>query len=505
MLRIAWRSLTAHKLRTILTTLAILLGVAMISGTYVLTDQIDKGFQQIFTDAYKGVDVTVTRKPAFTGAQMSERGGGLAGVARRPGAGRRRRGRRRRLRHRQRAPWPSTARSSAPAARRRCSSRTRRAWSKLQPNTFVAGRAAGALGRGRHHPEARQGPEAGRGLEAPGDHPDAARARSPSRACSRSPRSRRSAARSSSTRPCRTRRQWFDMPGQVSEIDVKGVAGVSPETLAGRVRAVVPPGVEVKTGAQAAADQTKQVSDAIGTFLKPALLSFGGIAVLVGAFIIFNAFSMTVAQRRREFAMVRALGASRRQVLVEHHRRGARDGRVRLAARPGRRPRHRRRREPAVQGDEGRHPAQRARARAADDRHRPRRRRPRDAALGGHPGGARDARAADRRAAGGRRAAAVALLALHAVRRRGRRRASARSSSPPACSDRAARRSGWARSPFGAVLVFVAVAMVSRYLIRPIAGALGLAAAEGSRRSAAGSRATTASATRGARRRRPRR
>ena len=45
------------------------------------------------------------------------------------------------------------------------------------------------------------------------------------------------------------------------------------------------------------------------------LLSFGGIAVLVGAFIIFNAFSMTVAQRRREFAMLRALGASRAQVL----------------------------------------------------------------------------------------------------------------------------------------------------------------------------------------------
>ena len=46
------------------------------------------------------------------------------------------------------------------------------------------------------------------------------------------------------------------------------------------------------------------------------LLAFGGVAVLVGAFIIFNAFSMTVAQRRREFAMLRALGASRRQVLL---------------------------------------------------------------------------------------------------------------------------------------------------------------------------------------------
>ncbi len=83
------------------------------------------------------------------------------------------------------------------------------------------------------------------------------------------------------------------------------------------MRAALPPYADVKTGTQAATDQTKQLSDAIGAFLRPVLLSFGGIAVLVGAFIIFNAFSMTVAQRRREFAMLRALGASRRQVLAE--------------------------------------------------------------------------------------------------------------------------------------------------------------------------------------------
>jgi putative ABC transport system permease protein len=65
-IRIAVRSLLAHRLRTILTMLAILLGVAMISGTYVLTDQIDKGFKQIFTDAYKGTDVTIVRKTSFT-------------------------------------------------------------------------------------------------------------------------------------------------------------------------------------------------------------------------------------------------------------------------------------------------------------------------------------------------------------------------------------------------------------------------------------------------------
>ena len=66
MFRIAWRSLIAHKLRTLLTTLAILLGVAMISGTFVLTDQINRGFDEIFSDAYKGTDVTITRKAEFT-------------------------------------------------------------------------------------------------------------------------------------------------------------------------------------------------------------------------------------------------------------------------------------------------------------------------------------------------------------------------------------------------------------------------------------------------------
>ena len=77
MIRIAWRSLTAHKLRTFLTTLAILLGVAMISGTYVLTDQIDRGFEQIFTDAYKGIDVTVTRKADVHRRQVSSTIAGL--------------------------------------------------------------------------------------------------------------------------------------------------------------------------------------------------------------------------------------------------------------------------------------------------------------------------------------------------------------------------------------------------------------------------------------------
>jgi len=314
MLRIAWRSLTAHKLRTILTTLAILLGVAMISGTYVLTDQIDKGFQQIFTNAYKGVDVTVTRKASFTGAQVSSTVSGLPeslvqqvkgvnGVATAVGyvtgsgavavngkvvgtGG-----------------APTLFFSYSPGMQ------------ELQPNTFVQGAPPARSGEVGIIQKLATDSHLGVGSKIQVITPTGSRKATVSGVFT-------FAAQSSlggsliidTTLP--DAQTWFAMPGQVSEIDAKGVAGVSPDTLAGRVRAVVPPGVEVKTGAQAAADQTKQLSDAIGTFLKPALLSFGGIAVLVGAFIIFNAFSMTVAQRRREFAMVRALGASRRQVMV---------------------------------------------------------------------------------------------------------------------------------------------------------------------------------------------
>ena len=71
MIRIALRSLWSRKLRTALTLLAILLGVAMISGTYVLTDQINNGFDEIFKKSYQGTDVEVTRKSVFTGENSS--------------------------------------------------------------------------------------------------------------------------------------------------------------------------------------------------------------------------------------------------------------------------------------------------------------------------------------------------------------------------------------------------------------------------------------------------
>jgi putative ABC transport system permease protein len=104
--------------------------------------------------------------------------------------------------------------------------------------------------------------------------------------------------------------------GRVDEIDVTAAEGVTPEDLARSIAAELPPdAVEVRTGEETAAEDANDIQEGFG-FLGTALLVFGGIAVFVGAFLIFNTFSITVAQRMREFAMLRTLGASSRQVMA---------------------------------------------------------------------------------------------------------------------------------------------------------------------------------------------
>ncbi len=65
MTRVALRALWGRKLRTLLTGFAIVLGVATITGTFVLTDSISKAFDSIFTTIYKGTDAVITGKAAF--------------------------------------------------------------------------------------------------------------------------------------------------------------------------------------------------------------------------------------------------------------------------------------------------------------------------------------------------------------------------------------------------------------------------------------------------------
>lgn len=105
-----------------------------------------------------------------------------------------------------------------------------------------------------------------------------------------------------------------DMAGQLTELDVQGESGVSQAELKARVVAAAGPEVKVRTGAEDAEEQSRQLSEIL-SFLTIGLLVFGLVALLVGSFVIFNTFSITVAQRTREFGMLRTIGASRRQVL----------------------------------------------------------------------------------------------------------------------------------------------------------------------------------------------
>ncbi|MDX6287220.1 MAG: putative transport system permease protein [Frankiales bacterium] len=103
-------------------------------------------------------------------------------------------------------------------------------------------------------------------------------------------------------------------PGEVDQIFIGGASGVSDTELRSRVATVLPKGVEAVTGKQQASDQADEIKQGL-TFFLTFLLIFAGISLFVGAFIIFNTFSMLVAQRVRELALMRAIGASRRQVV----------------------------------------------------------------------------------------------------------------------------------------------------------------------------------------------
>jgi putative ABC transport system permease protein len=108
-------------------------------------------------------------------------------------------------------------------------------------------------------------------------------------------------------------REQFAPTGLVPGFTVSAEEGVSQEEVVERVAAVVPDGAEVVTGQQQADETQEALAEALG-FVTVFLLVFAGVALFVGAFIIFNTFSMLVAQRARELALLRAVGATRGQV-----------------------------------------------------------------------------------------------------------------------------------------------------------------------------------------------
>lgn len=112
-----------------------------------------------------------------------------------------------------------------------------------------------------------------------------------------------------------TAQAFVGQPGMVDAVVARGDGSLSQEELAQRIQAEMPEGVEVLTGQQITKENQSAIRDGL-QFFNVLLLVFAGIALFVGSFIIYNTFSIVVAQRQRENALLRAIGASRRQIIV---------------------------------------------------------------------------------------------------------------------------------------------------------------------------------------------
>src|ERR687897_587865 len=230
MLRTTFKGLVAHKFRLFATSLAVMLGVAFTAGTLVLTDTIQKTFDDLFSDIYDDTDAVVRAEGAFDSEGIEQRGrvdaslldtvSGVDGVA--------------------------------------------VAQPDIRGYAQLVDRDGDAVGDPENGPPTLGG-------------------------------------------------NWID-----SE-ELNGFrladAGISQTEIVRRIAPELPTGTEAVTGEEITKESQDEIEQGL-SFFNTFMLVFAVIALLVGGFIIFNTFFITVAQRTQENALLRALGARKRQVLV---------------------------------------------------------------------------------------------------------------------------------------------------------------------------------------------
>ena len=312
MIHVALRGMMRRKLRTALTAIAIVLGVALITGTYVLTDSIKGAFGGIFTSVYRGTDATVTGKSAFTLSgqdnttappfdqallpkiralpDVADAVGGVGGIAHLIVNGK------------------VVAFGGAPNLGFSVDP-TR---PELNTLTLVDGKWPGPEpGRSRPGDSAQEGSagrtdDRGAGERSDTPHEDL-----------------RPGALRGSGEPRRRDALGLRSPDGAAAVPAR--RKTRPDSREGEIRreplaARRPDPRDPATGDtgedRAGAGEVEDAKDTESflNFLQDFLLAFGGIALFVGAFVIANSLSITITQRTRELATLRTLGASRRQV-----------------------------------------------------------------------------------------------------------------------------------------------------------------------------------------------
>lgn len=324
MLRLVWRGVLAHKLRLALSALSVVLGVAFVVGAYVLTDTMKRTFDTLFGEIAAGSSVVVQGAAPLGDGQNQERNpvpaSTLATISRVPGVARAE-GEISGV-----ASLAACPRGSDGQRPRECGDQTQAIGSTGGPTLGVswhAGSPLSALTLATGHPPV--GPAevavdvstAQKNDLRLGDPVTVLVKSGPQQArvvaTFRFGRSNGLAGASLTAFDPAVAPRLLASVGEYQSIVVLAAEGTSPQQLVERVRAVVPSDLEVVTAAQAAAQQADQTASFLRVF-RTFLLVFAAIALFVGLFIITNTFSILVAQRTQELALLRALGASRRQV-----------------------------------------------------------------------------------------------------------------------------------------------------------------------------------------------
>jgi len=307
-IRLAFKGLLARKLRTVLTGFAVVLGVAFVAGTFIFTDTIDASFKDLFERTSKGVDVSVQSKlaveadfaaPPTMPSDTLERVRGVDGVKEADGSV----SGDVNLLDRKGKPIlsngpPTIAVTTGPE--------------RFDPLTYVEG--------GKPTSDDQIAIDKGTADEFDfkvGDKVTVA-GRAPAKAYDVAG----IVTLGDSENLAGSRLVLFTLPeGQrvtghdgYDDISVAAAGGTTPEALKAAIQKELGAEFAVRTGKEQAEKQAQDLSDALG-FIRTALLVFAAVALLVGSFLIFNTFSVTVAQRTKEFALLRTIGASRGQVL----------------------------------------------------------------------------------------------------------------------------------------------------------------------------------------------
>ncbi|GAA2455849.1 ABC transporter permease [Streptomyces macrosporus] len=319
MFRTALRNVLAHKARLLMTTLAVMLGVAFVAGTLVFTSTLSDAFAKSSAKGFEAVDVAIRPGGPDRSGDGSE-GGDLRGPADLPHE---------LLERVREVPGVASTTGSVSgfaALADKDGKLVGEGWSTLGGNYD-----AGPNGKGEDpRYDLRDGRAPRRAGEVALD----------SKTAERTGYEVGDTVRLSVNGPVReekvtgvfdtddggvaaggtlvlfdtaTAQELFSQPGRYSEIVVTASDGVSQRELKENVEEILPKETEAVTGQQLADDQARMIETQMDG-MRTGLLVFAGISLFVGVFIIANTFTMLVAQRTKELALLRAVGASRRQV-----------------------------------------------------------------------------------------------------------------------------------------------------------------------------------------------